>query len=131
MQSYAKAASWVRWWFTAILKQVICFRSGMLDRIDGGRLFQVDPNKRSMLHGRPDEGILHATTTVCVKHVSCSLEKTKTLIDPGSSFTDVLPERKLAVEADTKYFLCLSPPALALVGLQCSGRAVMVDDECL
>ena len=42
---------------------------------------------------------------LCVKHVSCSLEKTKTLIDPGSSFTDVLPERKLAVEADTKFFL--------------------------
>ena len=67
-------------------------------------MFQVDPNKRSMLHGRPDEGILHATTTVCVKYVSCSLEETKTLIDPGSSFTDVLLERKLAVEADTKYF---------------------------
>ena len=88
-------------------------------------------NKRGIFHDRPDKGIVHATTTVRVKYVSCSLEETKALIDPGSSFTDVLPERKLAVKTDTKYFLCLSPPALALDGLQCSGRVVMVDDECL
>ena len=55
-----------------------------------------------MLHDRPDEGNVHATTTVCVKYVSCSLEETKALIGPGSSFSDMLPERKLAVEADTK-----------------------------
>ena len=81
-----------------------------------------------------NEGIVHATTTVCAKCVSCSLEETKALIDPGSSFTDVLPERKLAIEADTKYFdvcLLLHLHLIKLDGLQCSGRAVVVDGECL
>ena len=38
LQSYPKA-----WWrFTALLKRVICFRSGMQVRMDGGRFFRVD-----------------------------------------------------------------------------------------
>ena len=59
-----------------------------------------NPNKRGMLmHDWPDEGIAYATTTVCVKYVSCSLEETRELIGPGSSFKDELYERKLAVDS--------------------------------
>ena len=59
-------------------------------------------------------------------YVSCLLDKTKALIGPGSSFKDVLPERKLAIKADTiNICLLLDLQFIKVDGLLCSGWAMV------